>query len=129
MISSCQTIQNSPYMLEVIVQNLDQEQSSAVRLALLNAAVRLFFKRPPEFQNIVGTIFYHLIGKVSNGIQFQWYLSILNILLVVHNSKSTVGTSVRQAPCQILYVTDCVIVQSTLHFVFTSEYHRCSNFK
>ena len=43
---------------------MDQENSAEVKLALLNAGVRLFFQRPPEFQHVLGRIFSHLVGKL-----------------------------------------------------------------
>ena len=59
------TIANSPYIMENIADTLEQEQS-IVKLELLNASLRLFFKRPPEFQNVVGRILYQLIEDEVN---------------------------------------------------------------
>ena len=52
-------------MLESIMENLEQEQCAGVKLELLNAAIKLFFQRPPEFQNVLGMILEHLIGMYS----------------------------------------------------------------
>jgi vesicle coat complex subunit len=47
----------APYLLERAINGYASEQSSAVRLQMLTAAVKLFFKRPPEMQAMLGTLF------------------------------------------------------------------------
>eukprot|EP00884_Botryococcus_braunii_P006125 jgi/Botrbrau1/15513/Bobra.0225s0004.1 len=48
-----QAIQDAPYLLEPLAGALEEEEV-AVRLALLTAAAKLFFKRPPECQRLLG---------------------------------------------------------------------------
>ena len=46
-------LQDAPYLLEPVVGTFDAEDVP-VRLALLSAAAKLFFKRPPECQKLLG---------------------------------------------------------------------------
>ena len=46
-------LQDAPYLLEPVVGTFDAEEVP-VRLALLSAAAKLFFKRPPECQKLLG---------------------------------------------------------------------------
>ena len=45
-----QAIPDAPYDLEPMLAGFDEEPSAAVRLELLTAATKLFFKRPGEMQ-------------------------------------------------------------------------------
>jgi hypothetical protein len=47
--------QDAPYLLEPLGTGFEEEEP-AVRLALLTAATKLFFKRPPECQRLLGTV-------------------------------------------------------------------------
>jgi len=47
-------VQMAPYMLEPLLTHLEEEESPSVRLELLCAACKLFFKRPPEMQKMLG---------------------------------------------------------------------------
>ncbi|XP_054793376.1 beta-adaptin-like protein A [Prosopis cineraria] len=49
-----QDMQDAPYALESLVENWDEEHSPEVRLHLLTAAMKCFFKRPPETQKALG---------------------------------------------------------------------------
>lgn len=42
--------QEAPYMLEPLVDAWEEEPSCEIKMQLLTAAVKLFFKRPPEMQ-------------------------------------------------------------------------------
>ena len=48
-------MQDSPYLLEPIVHSFSAEPSP-VRLAMLSAVAKLFFKRPPECQLLLGSV-------------------------------------------------------------------------
>ncbi|KAK9826712.1 hypothetical protein WJX81_000377 [Elliptochloris bilobata] len=50
-----ESIQDAPYLLERMAGEFAGERAG-VRLALLTAAVRLFFKRPPECQRLLGAV-------------------------------------------------------------------------
>jgi len=47
--------QDAPYLLEVVAADW-ASQAVAVRLALLTAAAKLFFARPPECQALLGSV-------------------------------------------------------------------------
>ncbi|CAK9325617.1 unnamed protein product [Citrullus colocynthis] len=49
-----QDMQDAPYILESLVENWDDEPSAEVRLHLLTAVMKCFFKRPPETQKALG---------------------------------------------------------------------------
>ncbi|KAL8499231.1 hypothetical protein ACS0TY_022274 [Phlomoides rotata] len=49
-----QDMQDSPYILESLVENWDEEHSSEVRLHLLTAVMKCFLRRPPETQKALG---------------------------------------------------------------------------
>eukprot|EP00485_Elphidium_margaritaceum_P005776 CAMPEP_0202688500 /NCGR_PEP_ID=MMETSP1385-20130828/4001_1 /ASSEMBLY_ACC=CAM_ASM_000861 /TAXON_ID=933848 /ORGANISM="Elphidium margaritaceum" /LENGTH=740 /DNA_ID=CAMNT_0049343493 /DNA_START=129 /DNA_END=2348 /DNA_ORIENTATION=+ len=46
----------APYILEQYIDAYDEEQSSEVKLELLSAAMKLFFKRAPEMQKMLGRL-------------------------------------------------------------------------
>ncbi|KAL6842588.1 hypothetical protein ACP4OV_027432 [Aristida adscensionis] len=49
-----QDMHDAPYVLESVVENWDEEHSPEVRLHLLTAVMKCFFKRPPETQKALG---------------------------------------------------------------------------
>ncbi|XP_024027067.1 beta-adaptin-like protein A [Morus notabilis] len=49
-----QDMQDAPYILESLIENWDDEHSAEVRLHLLTAVMKCFFKRPPETQKTLG---------------------------------------------------------------------------
>eukprot|EP00164_Ancoracysta_twista_P001705 GFYU01002235.1.p1 GENE.GFYU01002235.1~~GFYU01002235.1.p1 ORF type:complete len:611 (-),score=160.67 GFYU01002235.1:77-1909(-) len=61
-----QHIPDGPYVLEPLVENFAEEPSSAVKLELLTATMKLFFKRAPEVQPILGQLLETAINDFSN---------------------------------------------------------------
>ncbi|XP_012077453.2 beta-adaptin-like protein A [Jatropha curcas] len=49
-----QDMNDAPYILESLIENWDEEHSAEVRLHLLTAVMKCFFKRPPETQKALG---------------------------------------------------------------------------
>ncbi|CAH2073042.1 unnamed protein product [Thlaspi arvense] len=49
-----QDMSDAPYILENLIENWEEEHSAEVRLHLLTAAMKCFFKRPPETQKALG---------------------------------------------------------------------------
>ncbi|XP_039124674.1 beta-adaptin-like protein A [Dioscorea cayenensis subsp. rotundata] len=49
-----QDMLDAPYILESLIENWNEEHSAEVRLHLLTAAMKCFFKRPPETQKALG---------------------------------------------------------------------------
>jgi AP-4 complex subunit beta-1 len=56
----------APYMLEPIIDNYEEEQSAAVKLQVMTAALKLFFKRPPEMQAMLGRLLSYAINDTGN---------------------------------------------------------------
>ena len=68
-------IVESPYMIENIIENYNEENSIELKLQLLTTTCKLFFKRPPEVQLMLGNYFqkescefvnWLLLGKLLN---------------------------------------------------------------
>lgn len=59
-------IEDAPYLLEPMIDGFLEEQSSAVRLEMLTAAVKLFFCRPPEMQQMLGRLLEKAIQESSH---------------------------------------------------------------
>eukprot|EP00911_Craspedida_sp_UC1_P002022 UC1_evm1s1561 len=55
--------ESAPYVLETIVEHVDEEEAASVRLELLTTAVKLFFARPPECQRTLGRLLDHAIEE------------------------------------------------------------------
>ncbi|KAL5975900.1 hypothetical protein ACLOJK_020228 [Asimina triloba] len=49
-----QDMLDAPYILESLIDNWEEEHSAEVRLHLLTAALKCFFRRPPETQKALG---------------------------------------------------------------------------
>ena len=49
-----QAMPEAPYMLEPLLEGFEEEESAEVRLELLTAAMKLFFKRAPEMRGMLG---------------------------------------------------------------------------
>ena len=71
-----QSLPNAPYMLEEVVKSVSEESSSSVKLQLLSAVMKLFFKRPPECQEMLGTLLEHSIGKLLSFLHLTKYMYI-----------------------------------------------------
>ena len=51
-----ETIDDAPYILENYINGYEEEESALVRMELLTATMRLFFKRPPEVKAMLGKL-------------------------------------------------------------------------
>eukprot|EP00697_Spironema_sp_BW2_P005957 gnl/Spiro4/18304_TR9789_c0_g1_i2.p1 gnl/Spiro4/18304_TR9789_c0_g1~~gnl/Spiro4/18304_TR9789_c0_g1_i2.p1 ORF type:complete len:804 (+),score=273.56 gnl/Spiro4/18304_TR9789_c0_g1_i2:34-2412(+) len=61
-----QAIDDAPYILEPLIDNFSEESSSMVKLQLISSAMKLFFKRPPEMQKMLGRLLQASIADTSN---------------------------------------------------------------
>jgi len=52
-----QLIDDAPYLLEPLIDGVNEEPSVQVKCELLTASVKLFFKRPPELHAMLGRLF------------------------------------------------------------------------
>ena len=60
-----QFIPEAPYLLEPLIDSFAEETSQHVRLELLAAATRLFFRRPGEMQHMLGRLLDAAIADAS----------------------------------------------------------------
>lgn len=51
---------DAPYIIEPLIDDIEEQKSSCVRLELLTTAVKLFFRRAPEVQAMLGRLFKSL---------------------------------------------------------------------
>ncbi|GJP44368.1 hypothetical protein CLOM_g3749 [Closterium sp. NIES-68] len=58
-----QHMADAPYSLEGFVNSWEEEPSAEVRLELLSAVAKLFFKRPPECQKMLGAVLAHGLAE------------------------------------------------------------------
>lgn len=56
---------DAPYALEELVDAWGEEQSEEVRLELLTAVPKLFFKRPPECHQMLGRVLAHGLAEIQ----------------------------------------------------------------
>lgn len=54
-------IEDAPYLLEPLVEKFKEEESTSVQLMLLTSTTKLFFKRPPEVRNCLGSLLQQAI--------------------------------------------------------------------
>jgi len=62
----CTEIIEAPYMLEPIIDSYSEESSVHVKLHTLTAAMKIFFKRAPEVQLMLGRLLLKAVGDISN---------------------------------------------------------------
>lgn len=61
-----QDLRRAPYVLEKLIDDFSDETSPSVLLELLSAAVKLFFKKPPEMQSMLGRLLQTAINDSSH---------------------------------------------------------------
>ena len=61
-----QSIVDSPYLLEPLIDRIASEQSAEVKLQLLTATMKLFFKKPPECQHMLGRLLKFCVGEFNS---------------------------------------------------------------
>ncbi|GMH39668.1 hypothetical protein BSKO_07566 [Bryopsis sp. KO-2023] len=74
-------IEDAPYILESIVEEYATEDPS-VRLALITAATKLFFKRAPECQKLVGSVLSYGVNDENQDVHDK---ALLYYRLLRHN--------------------------------------------
>lgn len=57
-------MKTAPYLLEELINNVSLESCSLVKCQLLTSVTKLFFKRAPECQDMLGKLLDYCIGKV-----------------------------------------------------------------
>ncbi|XP_033629780.1 AP-4 complex subunit beta-1-like isoform X3 [Asterias rubens] len=61
-----QDLPDAPYILESMIDTLEEERNTMVKLSLLTATIKLFFIRPAECQDMLGKILEYAIECESN---------------------------------------------------------------
>jgi len=61
-----QLVEDGPYILEGLIDDFANEKARVVRLELLTATVKLFFKRAPECQKMLGQVLQAAIDEESD---------------------------------------------------------------
>jgi vesicle coat complex subunit len=61
-----ESISEAPYVLEPLIDDFNNEKDSSIRLELLTASVKLFFKRPPEMQKLLGQLLAAAIASAAD---------------------------------------------------------------
>jgi AP-4 complex subunit beta-1 len=56
----------APYLLERMINEISDEKCAQIRLQLLTATMKLFFKRPPECQEMLGRLLQHCIDEETD---------------------------------------------------------------
>ncbi|KAG7037586.1 Beta-adaptin-like protein A [Cucurbita argyrosperma subsp. argyrosperma] len=75
-----QDMHDAPYILESLIENWDDEPSAEVRLHILTAVMKCFFKRPPETQKALGVALavgladFHQVEDVHDRALFYYRL-------------------------------------------------------
>lgn len=61
-----QDMRRAPYVLEKLIDEFSEETSPTVLLELLTSALKLFFKRPPEMQSMLGRLLQAAINDSNH---------------------------------------------------------------
>jgi hypothetical protein len=61
-----QTIEEAPYILESLIDAWEDEQDNLVKMELLTATMKLFFKRPPEVKAMLAKLLKQAINTQTN---------------------------------------------------------------
>lgn len=61
-----ETIEEAPYILEELVDSFHDESDNLVKMELLTATMKLFFKRPPELKNTLAKLLRLAINTVPS---------------------------------------------------------------
>ncbi|KAK8808479.1 hypothetical protein WA158_008380 [Blastocystis sp. Blastoise] len=59
-------VEDAPYVVEIIIDGITEEKAICVRLELLTCCIKLFFRRAPEMQAMLGRLFKALIEDESS---------------------------------------------------------------
>ncbi len=61
-----ETIDSAPYILESLIDSWEDETDNLVKMELLTATMKLFFKRPPEMKNMLAKLLKQAINTSSS---------------------------------------------------------------
>ncbi|XP_006815176.1 AP-4 complex subunit beta-1-like [Saccoglossus kowalevskii] len=109
-----QSLSDSPYILEDMIDNISEEHSNLVKLHLITATTKLFFKRPAECQDMLGKLLEHCI-EVENNVEVGDRASMYYRLLHedINKAKEIINSSLctvkedDEKPCNTLHHIQC----------------------
>jgi len=88
-------VPGAPYAVEKLIDGYDNISSPDVKRGLLHATIKLFFKRPPECQKMLGRLLKKATEDVSNQDLHDRALMYYRLLRASPNlAEAVVGTSV-----------------------------------
>ncbi|KAG2699742.1 hypothetical protein I3843_07G203400 [Carya illinoinensis] len=133
-----QDMHDAPYILESLIENWEDEHSAEVRLHLLTAVMKCFFKRPPETQKALGAALaagladFHQVLDVHDRALFYYRLLQYNVSVaqrVVDPPKQAVSVF---ADTQSSEIKDRIfdefnslsVVYQKPSYMFTDKEHR-----
>lgn len=79
-------IMEAPYFIEILNNKYEEEQSNQIKLSLLTASMKLFFKRPPEMQKILGKLLNYALNENNQDIHDK---ALLYYRLLTTNVETT----------------------------------------
>ena len=87
-----QLIDDAPYLLEPLIDNVKEEESVIVKCELLTATIKLFFKRPPEVQKMMGRLFKECLTEGTYALVHDRALLYFRLLRAnVREASSIIG--------------------------------------
>lgn len=89
-------IEDAPYILEDMAEKMEDETSSAVKIQLLTAAMKVFFARPPEAQKVLGRVLEVMIDDELDMDVHDRALLYYRLLRANHTEAQRVVTSEKQ---------------------------------
>ncbi|RLN60233.1 hypothetical protein BBJ29_004816 [Phytophthora kernoviae] len=89
-----QDLRRAPYVLEKLIEDFSDEIAPSVLLELLTATMKLFFKRPPEMQSMLGRLLQSAINDSNH--QDVRDRALLYYRLLEHQSTEQAAAIVAQ---------------------------------
>jgi len=89
-----EAINTAPYKLEELINDIEHEHSSTVKLALLTSIVKLFFKRPPECHKAMKKYIQYCVDEEKNMVVRDKALFYLRLLQDMEKAKSIIDQGV-----------------------------------
>lgn len=93
-------ILEAPYYLEQCIDNYEEETSDEIKLQVLTSSMKLFFKRAPEMQRMLGRLFQKAVNDTSN--QDLHDRALLYYRLLTHDIKTTESLFTTGLACDII---------------------------
>ncbi|XP_022111995.1 AP-4 complex subunit beta-1-like [Acanthaster planci] len=112
-----QNLSDAPYLLESMIDSLEEEPSTLVKLSLLTATTKLFFARPAECQDMLGKVLEHCI-EASEDPDLQEKAQTYYRLLSkdVQKAKDIICTSQPQLPVPSAFQAAVSVLSDLKHF-------------